>query len=80
MWLSDWWNAMDDQIRREDIRRFIEQYTNDHGYPPSRREIADRLKMSLTTTQADIVTMIEDGELSAVPGVARSLRVLPRES
>lgn len=53
--------------------RFIREYTSVHGYPPNRREMAEHLNRSPSTTQMILEQMIHDGVVTAGTRVARSV-------
>lgn len=61
--------------RREQILRFIQQYTDENGWPPSRREMAEHTGVTLTTVQFHIDKMVREGLLTRAPGVGRALRI-----
>lgn len=55
--------------------RFVRVYTDMHGYPPNRREMAKYLDRSPSTTQMIVNRMIAEGLLTVTPLVARSVVV-----
>lgn len=62
----------------EEILRYITGYIQEHGYPPSVREIAEGVGVSSTdTVNRHIKEMLISGmlETDAEPGAARALRV-----
>lgn len=65
------------EVSRETIRWAITLLTAQRGFPPTYREIAAACGFALSTTAFHIDRMERDGEISRVPGISRSLRVLP---
>lgn len=61
--------------RARTTREFILRHTTERGYPPSRREIADELGISLSTAHDHLNRMVRDGLLITVPGIGRQIRV-----
>ena len=62
----------------EEILRYITGYIQEHGYPPSVREIAEGVGVSSTNTvHRNIKEMLISGmlETDAEPGAARAFRV-----
>lgn len=62
----------------EEILRYITGYIQEHGYPPSVREITDGVGVSSTdTVHRHIKKMLISGmlETDAEPGAARAFRV-----
>ena len=57
------------------ISKFIIDHTRDLGYPPSVREIAAYLHVSLATAQGCVTEMVKSGRVTRTPGVGRSIRV-----
>lgn len=55
---------------------FIREFTTEHGYPPTRREMGDALGiMSSSTVQVLIRNMIEEGLIEVAPKGARAISV-----
>ncbi len=55
----------------------IEALIAKHGYSPSLREIKDRLNLkSVCAVQSRVGGLIEAGACTAIPGQARTLRVV----
>lgn len=57
------------------LARFILWYSRSHGYPPNRREMAEHLDRSPSTTQGIVAQMIDEGILTTVPLTARAVVV-----
>jgi repressor LexA len=61
------------------VLTFISSYTEKHGYSPSYREIAEKLKYSsIATVALHVDSLIERGYLVKRPNEARSLVVVDR--
>lgn len=55
---------------------YIKWYIRTHGYPPSRREIAERFNMrSASTAQKLLERMVEEGLIEVTPGVSRGVMI-----
>lgn len=59
----------------ESMVRYIVEYRDEHGMPPSVREIADEFSVAHGTAQNTLRRMIDEGLLTRPPGVARGLRI-----
>lgn len=57
------------------IVAFVAAYLDEHGYPPSVREISRHLGRSLSWTQGHLNQLEADGQVSRKPGRARSLQL-----
>lgn len=58
---------------------FIADFSDEHGFSPSYREIADFLGLvSVSGVHRRIAAMVERGYLRTLPGHARSLEVVKR--
>jgi repressor LexA len=55
---------------------FIKQYSHEHGYPPTRREVATGVGKSTMTVQDHICRLADKGVLDLDKGVSRSIRLL----
>lgn len=66
-------------IRRYMIYQYIKQYIAENHFPPSRREIANMLHISLTNTQHHVNQLILADMLTVLPGRSRTIR-LPEKS
>lgn len=64
--------------RMLDLARVVVETTNREGRPPSRRELADLLAVSLGRVQDLIREGRKRGLIAFQPGEARSLRVVDR--
>lgn len=62
---------------REDVYRFIARYITVHVYPPSYKEIADALGISMSTVRRHIQKLIDEEilETDAEPGAQRAFRI-----
>lgn len=63
---------------RKNIKAFIIQYIQDHGYPPTTREIGDVVdRSSSSSVHFQLKRMFEEGELEtdAETGSPRAVRV-----
>lgn len=63
------------QVEDDEIVQFVYDYTNEHGYPPTVREIADECGLMRSSAQARLKRMFEQGILKRPPGVARGLSI-----
>jgi repressor LexA len=60
-----------------DVLRFIREYTAEHGYPPSMRDIKDRFGWSgPNAVNNHIVALEKKGYLRRTPRTARSFVIL----
>lgn len=59
--------------RDKEILHFIMEYTENHGYSPSVREIGKSLYLSSTTTYRHLYKLVELGYLSMTPKTPRSI-------
>lgn len=68
--------------KQREVLNFIEDFTNEHGYSPSYREIMDALEYnSVATIALHVGNLIKRGHLSKRENSSRSLEVLhPRKS
>ena len=62
--------------REEQLLDTIEQLTKASGYPPSLREIATAMGVSLTRVAQLVIAAEEAGRLERHPKIARSWRVI----
>ncbi len=64
--------------RQTALLKFINQYTEDHNYSPSYREIMQAMNLNSVSVVAEhINNCVEAGFLEKVPNAARSLKVIP---
>ena len=57
-------NKVRGERTRQDILKYIKRYIQQHGYPPSRREIGDGVGLNSTSSvQRQIDRMLADGML-----------------
>lgn len=59
--------------RHDEALAFIRRFISLSGYPPSRREIADSLGMSVSTVQILIQSLIDEGLITVSPRVSRGV-------
>lgn len=65
------------QGKTTQILNFIRQFSADHGFGPTIREVKDAVGLKSTSTVFNYLTRMErDGLVSSIPGTPRSLRVL----
>lgn len=62
-------------ITPEELVVEIQRYRSEHGYSPSRREMAEQLDIGLESVQRALAKLIEDGLIETTPGVARSINI-----
>jgi repressor LexA len=61
---------------RIDVLNFIREYLEEHGYPPSQREIGASLGGRSTNAVAETMQRLErDGFLVSTPRVSRGIRL-----
>lgn len=56
---------------------FIISYTDKHGFPPSRRLIAEHLECGPSMAQRRLERLVREGVIQRAPGVPRGIRVDP---
>lgn len=61
--------------RQQQIRQVIIDMTKERGYPPSMREIAERVGCAPSSIHAVVERLVAQGTLARTPGVARSITV-----
>jgi len=54
---------------------FVAEYITDNGYPPTRKEIAERFSISANAAQLRLRTLERRGKISISPGISRGIRV-----
>ena len=60
------------------LLKYIEQFTEEHNYSPSYREIMHALNLrSVSAVAEHINNCVEAGYLQKIPNAARSLKVIP---
>lgn len=62
-----------------DLIPVIREMTDQRGYPPSLRELAERFGVSATTIHADLRKLEDDGTIERVPGQSRAIRIKETE-
>ena len=64
-------------IVRESVLKTIVEYRNEHGYPPTIREIREEVGASSTSNISHHLQIMErDGVIERTPGVSRGIKVL----
>jgi repressor LexA len=63
----------------ETVYNFICAYVEQHSYPPTIRAIASGCYINVSTVLRHLDRLETWGWISREPGVARGIRVLPRE-
>ena len=56
---------------------FVDKYHVENGISPSRAEIAKALGLAISTVSTYIDCMVKKGRISAMPGIPRSIKVIP---
>jgi repressor LexA len=64
--------------RRRKILRFIQDFTQRHGYPPSLREIGEAVELVPSTVSYHRSILEKDGYLTRDPGLPRTSVALPQ--
>ena len=59
----------------ESMVRYIVDYRNENGMPPSVREIAEEFGVGRQTAQNTLRRMMDEGLLRRPPGVARGIQI-----
>lgn len=60
------------------LLKFIDQYTEEHNYSPSYREIMRAMKLNSVSAVAEhINNCVVAGYLEKIPNAARSLKIIP---
>lgn len=62
--------------RQAEILDWIRRFAIEHGYAPSRREIASKFRMSVNGAQNAITVLERKGRLQRAPGIPRSIVVI----
>lgn len=67
----------DGRERRAGILKVIVEYRDEHGYPPTIREIADATGASSTSNVSHhLLAMERQGVIERTPGASRGIRVV----
>ncbi len=68
--------------RPEDLRAvnmavydYIKAYQDEHGYPPSRRDIAAHIGGVASSAQQAVNRLVDEGLITVTPGIPRGIRV-----
>lgn len=70
----NWRQGPASEETRTKILDMIERFTEEHGYPPTKHEIADDLGIAYNTARRHIAVLIADGRLEEGDG-PRTLRI-----
>ncbi len=62
--------------KQAEMLRVIKQFSEENGYTPSIRELAELTGRTTTPTHTMIENLIKRGRLTRIPGSARSLEVV----
>lgn len=74
---NDWVYREQGEIREEAFLDFVRKYQEEHGYPPTVREIGRGIDLSSTNTvNWHKVRLADKGKLRFTPRVARSIVVI----
>ena len=64
--------------RRIDLMVFIQNFRDEHGYPPTARELTQLMGIaSVSTTHAHLVLLQRGGLVDWSPGLPRTTRITP---
>lgn len=61
---------------RARVYQFISSYVSDELYPPSQREIADRVGVNVQRVNEALAILAEQGLIEYVPGQPRTVRIV----
>jgi len=62
---------------QEKVLDFLEDHRDQHGYPPTRREIADKFGWaSANAAETHLRTLERKGRISLAAGIPRGIKVL----
>lgn len=64
--------------RQSEVVTYVRRYAEKYGYPPSRREIADELGVTVNAITGHLAAAERKGALRRAARVARGLTVPPR--
>ena len=70
--------ASQDLLTSDIVFEYVRDYIDQHGYPPSMRNIADACQLSTTAVRYNLDKLEAWGWLTREPHLARSLRILTR--
>ena len=62
--------------RQQQLLDAVEQMTEANGYPPTMRELATAMAVSLTRIAQLMAACEEQGFITKVPGISRTYRVI----
>ena len=62
-------------VVNQQVFDYIKDYQDEHGYPPSRRDIAAHIGGVASTAQAALVRLAEQGIITITPGIPRGIRI-----
>lgn len=58
-----------------DVVRWLVEYREENGFPPSRRETSERFGMSLSSTQRVLDDLIREGLVEVRPFIPRGINI-----
>ncbi len=61
--------------RRLEAARYITEFVNHNGYPPSVRDLGERLGLGTSAVHSILARMESEGLIQRAPGVARGIRL-----
>jgi repressor LexA len=64
--------------RQKAVLRFVTEYQQEHGYPPTNREIAVHLSISLKSAHDHILALVEKNMIRTKKRISRSIEILKR--
>lgn len=65
--------------RQLEIFQFLEQFIDEHGYPPTRSEIAEHFKFaSINAAQQHLVALEAHGAIRVTPTISRGIVLTAR--
>lgn len=62
--------------RQIEVLKFLRDFMAEHGYAPSRQELADHFGFTLNAGQQHLNLLEKKGAIKRTPGVMRSVQVL----
>lgn len=62
--------------KQQDVLGHIRDYWRDHGVPPTRSELADRLGRTVSTVEQHLQALANKGYIDILPGLNRNIRLL----
>lgn len=65
-------------LRQKEILDFIEEYSSDSGYPPSRLDIACNFSFGVNAAQDHLKAIEKKGYIALTKGVGRGIKVIKK--